>query len=223
MLESVGLGGGCGSGRGWMGAMPQDYAQYAPQIALARFKRVPFAPLLLNIQGVFSDPSVLIVNPQSFDSQNAITQPTIVDRMMFQIDAPNSYAGNQFKSLSDFFYGLQSPITATLQVTGAPRYAVAPNFTPIRALCAEVNEAWPAGWVLNHTQNIQMAFQASSPLVSTPTVVTVTFRLWQPLGTGEFIQMTDGEARRQLQEYLQPGATVPPIVTATSPSPQPPR
>jgi hypothetical protein len=198
---------GSGSGFGkpiWVGGWNADdilsAAQYSPQIALAKARSIPFAPYVLNITNTFNDSTTLVSQPQSFQGgQQRLDQASVVDRVMFQIDAPQAFAGTELKSLSDFFYGEQSGIQATMEVQGAPRYAVAPFFTPLRTLCAMFNEAWPFGWCLSETQTISMQFQQVIPVPFPPTTVTVSFRLWQPLGT-EFVGMTAGQARAALAQ-----------------------
>lgn len=202
-MRSVGLGASPpNSAGGYLSVPPADLAASSPPLALARMLGIPFAPYVLNISSTFTSASQTTLNPASFNAPGSITQPSIVDRLMFEVDQPQAFSGQVFKSIQDYFFGLQSGILATLQVTGAPRYTVAPYFTPIRSLCAMINEGWPAGWVLNHTQNIVMQFQASlAGLLVPPTTVTASFRLWQPF-SDEFIQMTDGEARSQINQLL---------------------
>jgi len=180
-----------------------ELAQYSPQLALARYMGVQLAPFLLNIRTSFVD-STVTADPVSFDGPTSasgnisISQPTIVDQIMYEIDAPNAFSGNVFKSMNDFFYQLQSGIQAQLWVTGAPRYSVANFFTPLRSLLAGLAEGWPIGWVLGYTQSIMMQFQQTIPVPTFPTNVTVTFRLWQPIGTDDFQMMTAQEARSRL-------------------------
>jgi hypothetical protein len=170
-----------------------------PQIALARAKGVDFAPYLLNITGTFSD-STLTTNPVSFQNGNtSITQPSVCDQIVYEIDAPNSFAGSIWKSQNDYFYQLQSGIQATLSVQGAPRYTISPYFTPLRSLLASLSEGWPAGWFLNYNQSVVMQFQQTFGLQSTPTTITCTFRLWQPVGTDEFQMLSAPDARAQLK------------------------
>jgi hypothetical protein len=218
-LRSAGF--GAPPAKSGLGAIaPAELAATSPVLAYARAIGAPFAPYLLNIQATFSDPNVLTLNPSSFSTPSgrgvpgAITQPSIVDAMMFEVDCASAYSGSVFKSESDFYFGLQSGIQATLETTGAPRYTVAPYFTPLRTLCAMVDEGWPGGWVLGHTQSIVMQFQASIPLPFLPTTVTVTFRLWTPY-SDDFIQMTDPEARGLLAQLA---STAPQVAQAGGPS-----
>jgi hypothetical protein len=191
----VGVGAGFPLNSGDPGAILQ-IAQYSPQVALALVKRVRFAPYHVNIRASFVD-STNTLKPVSFDGGN-LSQPSVCDSIEYEIDAPNAFPGTQLKSLSDYFYGLQSGIQAIMEVQGAPRYTVSPFFTPLRALMHGVGEAWPHGWVLQYNQTISMQFQQAQPVPTYPTNIVVTFRLWQPSGTDEFTAMTTTEANRQL-------------------------
>ena len=196
-----------------------ELAQYSPQLALARAKGVQLAPQMLNIRASFVD-ATNTLNPTSFDGPTntsgniAISQPTIVDQILYEIDAPNAFSGNVFKSMSDFFYSLQSGIQATLEVVGAPRYPVSPYFTPIKALLSGLAEGWPIGWVLGYTQSIMMQFQQTIPVPTFPTNVTVSFRMWQPIGTDDFQMMDAQTARNQLADLgiASPPAFPTPII-----------
>jgi hypothetical protein len=182
-------------------------AQYSPQLALAKAMRMPFSPFLLNISNTWADNTALIGNPQSFQSNgppgtNTTTiggEPTIIDGVTFTIDAPNAFAGNVQKTLSDFFFRFQSGIQATMSVLGAPRFQIAPFFTPISNLCDELNESWMKGFVLSHDQTISMTFQATIPFPTPPVTATCTFRMWQPIDTaGVLVQMSTVDAYNRL-------------------------
>lgn len=188
-------------------------AQYSPQLALALVKRVRFAPYCVNIRASFQD-TTNTLNPVSFDGGN-LSQPSLCDSIEYQIDQPAAFPGTQLKSLSDYFFGLQSGIQALMDVFGAPRYSIAPFFTPIRALFHTLGDSWPHGWVLQYNQTVSMQFQQTIPVPTYPTNIVTTFRLWQPAGTDEFVNMTTGEANTQLAALgwggggplLGPGAT----------------
>jgi hypothetical protein len=176
----------------------ESLALVNPQIALARARGVDFAPFCPNIIATFTD-STQTLNPVSFQGgQGAISQPSVCDQITYEIDAPNSFSGSVFKSMQDYYYQLQSGIQATLNVQGAPRYTISPNYTPIRSLLASLSEGWPYGWFLNCNQTVTMQFQQTFGLQSTPTTITITFRLWQPVGTNDFQMMTTGQARAEL-------------------------
>lgn len=193
----------------WRNAPIEKVAEWNPQVALARVLRVPLVPWIANIRGNFPN-STSPIGPFSWqttgsapDQQRANTF-CVLDRIVFEVDAPNANAGAAFKPQTDYYFGLQSGIEATMIVDGDPKYVVSPDFTPIRSLCALINEAWPQGWVLTNTNAVKMQFNLSnSAIVPTyPTKVTVTFRMWIPCvgypSGRRFVMMTDSEAYKQL-------------------------
>lgn len=195
-------------------------AQYNPQLALAKKLRTPFAPYCLNIVNTFNDTVNTTSQPQTFQGTSSsttanITQPTLIDGVMFQVDVPSAFAGSIEKSISDFFFGLQSGIQCTMDVVGARAsaqyYTVAPFYTPIRSLCAMLNEAWPCGWAIDHNQTVKMSFQQSFALPFTPATITVTFRMWQPYGAAgiDFQQMTSPEALDRLSKLGLDTSSIP--------------
>jgi len=193
----------CGGGGGtprWMSSPIQEVAQYSPLLALARAWRVPFAPFVLSVRSTFTSADTTVLPTQGLENgQGRITQISVCDRLVFEIDQPNSFPGSIFKNESDYYFQMQSGISATINVDGAPRYAVAPFFTPLRTLMDIVsNQAWPMGWILTYTQGINMAFQAEIPLPSLPATIIASYRLWQPYGTDEFVSMSNGQAFTQL-------------------------
>ena len=195
---------------GWRDAPIEQIAQFNPQLALARALKVPLAPWLLNIRGNFAN-STSPIGPFSWAIQGSnndfqrLNTFAVVDRIVFQIDSPNNNAGTQLKPLTDFFFGLQSGIEATLLVDGDPKYVPSPDFTPIRSLCALINEDWPMGWVLTNNNACKMQFNISQAALvpNFPTKVTVTFRTWVPnQGTivgRQFNMMNDRQAYEALQ------------------------
>ena len=191
----------------WRSSSIDQVAEYSPSLALARVLRVPLVPVLYNVVGTFTaaQPSVTpIVSWQANNEPTRLSQFAVVDSVMFEIDVPSANAGAQLKPLSDFFFGLQSGITASLIVKGSPQYSVATDLlTPIRTLCAMLNEGWPQGWVLGPTQGIMMQFSASQALSYLPANVTVSFRMWTPdTSCGQkFVNMNDSDALKELQSY----------------------
>jgi len=207
-LEKFGLGMARGGGV-WGTDDILAVAQYSPQIALAKALRIPFAPFVLPIQNTFADSTTSISNDQTFQSGPSTNvnglggEPSIVDGVLFEVDAPGLQSGNSLQYVNQFFYGINSGITAKMLVDGAPKYTVAPFFVPLRMICAMLNESWPAGWVLQPDQNIIMQFQQSIPVPVPPVTVTVGFRMWQPVDTnGQFVRMTTGEAFRRLRDVF---------------------
>jgi hypothetical protein len=192
---------GCSETPRWMTAPIQEVAQYSPLLALARAWRVPFAPFLLSCRATFSSADVTVLPTVGLENgQGRITQISVVDSLLFSLQQPGSFSGNIFKNQSDNQFKQNSGIQATINVDGAPRYAVAPFFTPLETLEDAIGNApqFPMGWILTYTQGINMAFQATIPLPSLPTTIIATYRMWQPYGTDEFVSMSNSQAFTEL-------------------------
>lgn len=186
----------------WWRTAPVDVVakRFSPQVALANYWGLPWAPYSQSITVQLTDP-VATVGPFGFPNNNdRISVVSVVDALMLQIDAPNLFPGTQLQPFTNFFYARQSGINATMIIDGSPKYVVAPDFIPIANLVAMTNEAWPSGWVLGYTQSPKMQFSPSIPLSAPPVTVYVTFRMWQPAAAMKMIGMTDGRAVQILRD-----------------------
>jgi len=184
-----------------MTAPIQEVAQYSPLLALARAWKVPFAPYILSARATFTSPDVNVKPTVALENgQGRITQISVVDSLKFTFQQPSSFPGNIFKNQSDDEFKQNSGISAKMNVMGAPRYAVAPFFTPLETLADVIGNspAWPMGWILTYTQSVEFDFQAEVPLPSLPLTVIASLRLWQPYGTDEFVSMSNGQAFKEL-------------------------
>lgn len=203
-------------GHSWRSAPIEVVAEHSPLVALARMKRIQFAPWVLNVRATFNEAAAgTTVGPATWLVSNGtertrLAQFAIVDRLMHQIYQPSFDSGAELKSLADYYFELQSGIEATLIVDGQPSYVVAPDFTPIKTLASMLGEAWPMGWVLQPTQAAKMQFTANQALPTTPTTIVISYRLWTPIGTTEFINMSEHEAAKQLKSQF--GIDCAPIV-----------
>jgi hypothetical protein len=172
----------------------------SPRLALAKARGVPLAPYIINVRAIFPDTSTTLVPDVGSDVK--ITQDTLIDSLIIRIQNESDTANqNQFQSLSDFFYGYQSAIEATLDVQGAPRYTVTGDkFVPLSVLGDPNNGVghWPGGWVLTYQQQLFMSFQAKVLLPYAPIEVICSFRGWVPV-TQAFVSMTNREAITLLQ------------------------
>lgn len=200
----IGSGGGMGC---WRDQSVEQVSEYCPLLALAKAWKRPMNPVVYNIIGSFTSAvptTTQSVSWQVNGAQTRLSQFAVVDAVMFEIDVPSANAGSVWKPISDFFFGLQSGITAQMLVVGAPQYPVAPDLsTPIRTLCAMLNENWPQGWVLLPSQSIMMQFSTSFALPFLPATVTVSFRMWQPDASPaycglDFVGMSNSTAREEL-------------------------
>jgi hypothetical protein len=195
---------GLGCGDGGMGPLAagvyQMLAAGSPRLALAKALGIPLAPYDINIRACFPDTSTS--NIPNVGSDVKITQDTLIDCMVVRIFNESTTANqNLWQPQSDFYYTFQSGIEATLDVMGAPRYGVAPKFTPLANLADAFNgdSHVGAGWVLTYQQQLEMSFNAKVTIPVAPLEVVVTFRAWIPVWD-ELVQMTNREAIKRLRE-----------------------
>jgi hypothetical protein len=154
----------------------------SPRLALAKARGVPLAPSILNIRALFPDTATPIVPNVGSDRQ--IVQDEVVDTMVFRIQNESITANqNTFQPQSDFFYGFQSGLEATLDVQGAPRYTVAGTFTPLSTLADVATGASHrgGGWILTYQQQLLMSFRTTVVLPFAPIEVIATFVTWAPV------------------------------------------
>lgn len=168
----------------------------SPRLALARALGVPLAPYFINVRGDFASTSQ--VDVPSTGSDVKIVQDTLVDQLLLRITNQSAIANlSVFQPQSDWYFNFQSGLEATLDVQGAPRYAVAPRFTPLSTVCDAINGSghWPSHrkWILTYQQQLFMAFHASVNLPFAPLDVVCTYRCWVPVGEA-FVGMTNRDA-----------------------------
>jgi len=195
---------GLGCGDGGMGSLAtsvyQMLAMGSPRLALAKAKGIQLAPWFINVRATFSDTSVSQVPEVGSDVK--FTQDTFIDTMVVRISNQSTTANqNQLQTQSDFYYGFQSSIEATLDVMGAPRYAVAAKFMPLSNMLDAFNgnAKLGHGWILSYQQQLKMSFQAKVTIPYAPIEVVCTFSGWVPVWD-ELVHMTNSEAIRQLRE-----------------------
>lgn len=203
---------GVGGKKTGVGSLPFFVAlNGSPVLQYAWALGLPFVPFHANIRAVFLESSSDTLQPVSLErGVNRLNVSSIVDQVSYQIDAPNYNAGAAIKPQIDFYFQRQSGIQSTMIIDGAPRYVVAPEFTPLEGLLSSLQDGWPGGWVLEYTQNVIMQFQQTVPVPSFPTTVTVTFRLWQP-GNGQaldLVGMTNDVAQEKLKKLVADGTIV---------------
>jgi hypothetical protein len=170
----------------------------SPRLALAKALGVPLAPYLINVRAEF--PDVDTADVPDVGSDVKIVQDTLIDALVVRLQNDNT-PENVFQPQSDFYFGFQSGIEATLDVMGAPRYGVAPKFTPLSTLADMVNgnSHWPGGWVLTYQQQLFMSFHSRVTLPAAPYEVICTFRGWCPINE-MFVSMSNREALDRLAE-----------------------
>lgn len=187
----------------------------SPRIALAMAMGIQFVPYTPSVIANFTSTAAgTNVAGQGLNGQ--IVQDSIVDRMVILVLNNTTLTGT-FDALSNYFLALLSGgISATLDVTGAPRYSVTPDFTPLTCIADLVGSpgAWPSPWVIaGRNQSIKMSFTATVALPFTLTVTT-TFRMWQPVGD-LLVEMSNQEALDRLAKlgYSPPNYMAMPSMT----------
>jgi hypothetical protein len=198
----AGLGLGIGTGGDALGPLASGVwamlAAGSPRLALAKALGVPLAPYFINVRATFENTDVTDVPSEGADVK--VVQDTLVDAMVFRIVNQSQTANlNQFQAQSDYYYNFQSGLDVTLDVQGAPRYSVAPKFTPLSTVADMINgnSHWPGGWILTYQEQIFMAFHATVTLPFAPIEVIVTFRGWVPTSEA-FVSMRNRDAIDQL-------------------------
>lgn len=172
----------------------------SPRLALAKAIGVPLAPYFINVRVTFE--STDTVDIPSVGSDVKIVQDTLIDCLIVRtINASATANLNQFQAQSDYYYNFVSGLEATLDVQGAPRYAVAPRFTPLSTIADMVSghSHWPGGWILTYQQQLWMAFHALVTLPFAPIEVICTYRGWIPV-TEAFVGMGNREALDRLEK-----------------------
>src|ERR1700690_1027279 len=125
--KRVGMGGAGRGGIDWRTADLKTVCEFSPQVALARYYKTPFAPFIQSIVATFTNaqdnigPFALGVN-----ANDRLSVVSVVDQLIFQVDAPNYNLGNAAKGFLDWWWASQTGVEAKLIGDGSPRYLVAP-------------------------------------------------------------------------------------------------
>jgi hypothetical protein len=139
----------------------------SPRLALAKALGVPLAPWAIRIAATFS--TVGQANSMDNGQDVKLVQDVIIDDIRYQIDNQNTPNGD-FDAFNNAMFAKQSNIEATLKVSGAPRYEVYPNFTPLAMIKRPT-----CGWILQNTQGLLMSFQSNVSLPFAPIKITFVF------------------------------------------------
>jgi len=189
---------GLGCGDGGMGSLAcgvyEMLALGSPRLALAKALGVRLMPYYFSIRATFDDIGVSDIPNVGADVK--IVQDTLVKSLVVRIFNKSTTANqNIFQPQSDYYYNFQSGIEATLDVVGAPRPSLAPQFTPLASLADAFNgdAQWPGAMILTYQQQMQAAFHASITLPFAPIEVVLTFRSFTP-DNDMFVDMTNKEA-----------------------------
>lgn len=166
----------------------------SPRLALARALGVPFNPYLINVRADFTSTDTSIVPDVGSDVK--IVQDTLMDAMVARVSNQSNVANlSVFQPQSDYFFNFQSGFEAILSVQGAPRYDVAPRYTPLSTLADMVvgGSHWPCGWLLTYQQQLFMSFKPTVALPYAPIEIVCTFRARVPSGEA-FVDLSNRDA-----------------------------
>jgi hypothetical protein len=162
----------------------QDLAIIDPIAAYGIVLGIPRIPISINASGSFSN---ILPEQGPIDAglDTTIAQRTWIDNMQYDVQQPNVFAGNIFKTLYDACLRQVPGIGIRCTVHSGPRYLVSPNFTPLNNFVNLMASRWPAGWPLYKQQNIEVEFiLLQNPPFPTdvnlpPYNITLTFNGWQ--------------------------------------------
>jgi hypothetical protein len=207
---------GVGAPRNGLGCPggPLDAGVYAmlaagsPRLALAKAWGIPLAPYLINVRATFATTGTTDVVDVGSDVK--IVQDTLIDGFVARVQNEGASANESvFQSESDFYFNFQSGIEVKLDVMGAPRYSVAPTFTPLSTIADMINgnSHWPGGWILTYQQQLFMQFHTDVTLPDAPMEVICTFRGWVP--TNDMFVMDNYKNRDAIAELVKMGFSVP--------------
>jgi hypothetical protein len=161
----------------------QDLAVMDPIAAYGIVLGIPRIPISINASGAFSS-FALNQLPIEAGLDTTIAQRTWIDNLQYDLQQPNVFAGNIFKTLYDAMLRQAPGIAVRCTVHSGPRYLVSPKFTPINNFVNLISSRWVSGWPLFKQQNIEVEFlltQAPPSIAPNgpPYNVTLTFNGWQ--------------------------------------------
>jgi hypothetical protein len=161
----------------------QDLAIMDPIAAYGIVLGIPRIPICINASGSFSS-AALDQLPIDAALDTTIAQRTWIDNLQYDVEQPNVFAGNIFKTLYDACLRQVPGIGVKLTVHSGPKYIVSQQFTPLNNLVNLLNSRWTSGWPLYKQQNILVQFILLQPFPASepnapPYDVTLTFNGWQ--------------------------------------------
>jgi hypothetical protein len=161
----------------------QDLAIMDPIAAYGIVLGIPRIPIAFNASGSFSS-FALGQAPIESGLDTTIAQRTWIDNIQYDLQQPNVFQGQVFKTLYDAMLRQAPGISLRVTVHSGPRYLVSPQFTPLNNFVNLMASRWPAGWPLFKQQNLEIEFLLTqAPPTSggngPPYNVTLTLNGWQ--------------------------------------------
>ena len=178
----------------------RSLALYQPKLAYGLMVGVPRVPFIAELPIQFSS-STVNAPPVVTNLLNNLTCDTIVERIAYNLDQPNSFAGSPFQS-TYFNQKKQSGATGIgiqMQVYGGPKYGISDTFVDLGNLADVLAVTWPAGWPLPKQSNVKVSAILTQTPVSVPYSATITLLGWQLLDKS-VESLSDEEARARLRK-----------------------
>src|ERR1700722_129600 len=168
------LGAGC-AGPGGSGDLRRDNGSVdwlipkSPRLALARAVGVDMVPFEFVISTNFAAAG------QATNTDQGPNKPISRDVLLYNIDidiqSPNAFVGDEFKSQYDYFFAFTSGIQGSLNIYGAQKRNM--PYAPLRAFNGYCSPDEP--WVVTEEQIPSIDFTTTTALPTAGVVVTVTF------------------------------------------------
>jgi len=178
----------------------------APRLAYGMIIGARRAPFVIDIPIQFSS-STVNAPPVVQSFQNNVSLDTLIERVTYNLDQPNTFPGSPFRSL--YFNQLkQSGATGVgiqMDVYGSPRFTVSLDFVDLGNLFDVLAFTWPAGFELPKQSNVKLSAILTQTPISVPFNILVTFAGWQATDAS-LDGLSDDDARERLRKL---GFTVP--------------
>ena len=183
-----------------------DLILTAPRLAYGMIIGARRAPFVIDIPIQFSS-STVNAPPVVQSFQNNVSLDTLIERVTYNLDQPNTFPGSPFRSL--YFNQLkQSGATGVgiqMDVYGSPRFTVSLDFVDLGNLFDVLAFTWPAGFELPKQSNVKLSAILTQTPISVPFNILVTFAGWQATDVS-LDGLSDDDARERLRKL---GFTVP--------------
>jgi len=183
-----------------------DLILTTPRLAYGMIIGARRAPFVIDIPIQFSS-STVNAPPVVQSFQNNVSLDTLIERVTYNLDQPNTFPGSPFRSL--YFNQLkQSGATGVgiqMDVYGSPRFTVSLDFVDLGNLFDVLAFTWPAGFELPKQSNVKLSAILTQTPISVPFNILVTFAGWQATDAS-LDGLSDDDARERLRKL---GFTVP--------------
>ena len=176
-----------------------DLILTAPRLAYGMVIGVRRAPYTIDIPIQFSS-STVNAPPVVQSFQNNVSLDTLIERVTYNLDQPNTFPGSPFRSLY-FNQMKQSGATGVgvqVDVYGSPRFSWNLTYTDLGNLFDVLANTWPNGFEIPKQGNIKMSAILTQTPISVPYNILVTWTGWQCVDSS-LDGLSDDDARERLR------------------------